>query len=229
MTNLLSWIVLALMVAVAGWYLWPAKTPKPVPIADVVNKVKDEVRLFYESPINLTQPAPPGSVCNTADGKNTMVLKPKSVKLTLKTVVTRSNDPNVNLKSPLAVLSFNPAYSGSYSKSNAQSMEFGLGLKEIKTAAAAPVVLEEHPLYAAARSMAQGLLDADHRKTPCVTPDTLKVTLNFDVVNKSSAGFDIQLAVFKLGDKTTLTDEFHQTLELTFDTTGSSPQFRYDR
>ena len=85
-----------------------------------------------------------------------------------------------------------------------------------------------YPLYAAARSMAQGLVDADHSKLPCRTPNGTKVTLNFDVVKKATGGVDIQPVIFKLSDKVTLTDEFHQTLELTFSDTGSSAQFRFE-
>jgi hypothetical protein len=46
------------------------------------------------------------------------------------------------------------------------------------------------------------------------------------VVRKATGGVGIQLVIFKLGDKLTLTDEFHQTLELSFDPKGSSLQFR---
>jgi hypothetical protein len=126
-------------------------------------------------------------------------------------------------------LSIDPSYAGSYSKSNAQSMEFGLTHEAKKVPPLKEIDLKEHPLYAAARSMAQGLVDADHTKLPCLSADTIKVTLNFDVVNKSTGGVGIQLVIFKLGDKVTLSDEFHQTLELTFDHDGSSPQFLPDK
>jgi hypothetical protein len=48
------------------------------------------------------------------------------------------------------------------------------------------------------------------------------------VVRKATGGVGIQLVIFKLGDKVTLTDEFHQTLELTFSDTESSAQFRFE-
>jgi len=48
------------------------------------------------------------------------------------------------------------------------------------------------------------------------------------VVRKATGGVGIQLVIFKLGDKVTLTDEFHQTLELTFSDTGSSAQLRFE-
>jgi len=35
--------------------------------------------------------------------------------------------------------------------------------------------------------MAQGLIDADHSKLPCLVPNSFKVTLNFDVVRKATA------------------------------------------
>ena len=34
--------------------------------------------------------------------------------------------------------------------------------------------------------MAQGLIDADHSKLPCLVPNSFKVTLNFDVVRKAT-------------------------------------------
>lgn len=229
MPNRRALIAVALLLANAGCDLLPKKTPETVPIADVINKVKDEVLVFYQSPVEVARTAPPGAVCMGADGKNTVKLQAKTVKLTLKTVATTANDVTAGLKAPLGVLSVDPSYAGSYSKSNAQSMEFGLGHRADKVPPVKEIDLKVHPLYAAARSMAQGLVDADHTKLPCLTPDTIKVTLNFDVVGKSTGGAGIQLVIFKLGDKVTLTDEFHQTLELTFDHDGSSAQFLPDQ
>ena len=123
--------VASMLLAFSGCDLLSSRTPKPVPVADVINKVKDEIRVFYESPIDLTKAAAPAAVCNSEQGTHTVKLRPDSIKLTLKTVATRANDPSVGLKAQLAVLSVDPSYSGSYSKSNAQSMEFNLGMKVV--------------------------------------------------------------------------------------------------
>ena len=227
MPNQRALIAVSLLLAIAGCDR-ALRTPETVPIAEVINKVKDEVLVFYQSPIKVARPAPDDAVCKK-DGNNTVVLTPKNVKLTLKTVATKANDATAGLKAPLGVLSIDPSYAGSYSKSNAQAMEFTLAMSENDKVKPVPeIALDQHPLYAAARSMAQGLVDADHSKLPCLTPNGTKVTLNFDVVRKATGGVGIQLVIFKLGDKVTLTDEFHQTLELTFSDTGSSAQFRFE-
>ena len=70
-------------------------------------------------------------------------------------------------------------------------------------------------------------MNADHTKTPCLTPTDFKTVLTFDVVNKTTVGGTVNLYVFKVGDKETFTNENHQTLEFHFKLTGSSEAFAF--
>ena len=98
MSNQRALIAVSLLLAIAGCDR-SLRTPETVPIAEVINKVKDEVLVFYQSPIKVARPAPDDAVCKK-DGNNTVELTPKSVKLTLKTVATKANDATAGLKAP---------------------------------------------------------------------------------------------------------------------------------
>jgi hypothetical protein len=227
----LTWIMAMPVVCVAGGCcLTPPKTPSSANVHEVIDQVKDELRAFYDTPVVLKQKAPPGARCKSADGQDLVRIKPKSIKLTLKTVGTYENDPSVGLVAPLGVLAIDPSYTGAYSRSNAQSLEIDLDPKPFEAPKGEPILLakstngpkrSDHPLYSIIVSMASELLAVDHTKLPCVQPTDAKSTIYFDVVNKSTGGITLQVVGFKLGDKVTVTDEFHQQLEFDFTLEGS--------
>jgi hypothetical protein len=220
-------LLTASMLALSGCCAVRPKPPEAASVAEVINRVKDELEVLEKTPSKLTQAAPTSAVCKDANGNNVVVIVPDAAKLTLKTVAVRENDPTLGLLAPLGVLAIDPAYNGAYSVGQTQSLE--LDFKPVfapKEATPGPAPdPKDHPLAAAIVAMAQGLLNADHTKTPCLKPTDLKTVLTFDVVNKTTVGGTVNLYVFKIGDKETFTNENHQTLEFDFKLTGSSEAF----
>jgi hypothetical protein len=203
------------------------KPPTAASVAEVINRVKAELEVLDRTPTKLTQVAPPGSVCKDAQGNNVVVIVPDQAKLTLKTVGVKENDPQLGLVAPLGVLAIDPGYNGAYSVGQTQSLEidFATKFKPRESEPGPPPDPNEHPLAAAIVAMAQGLLNADHTKAPCLKPTDFKTVLTFDVVNKTTVGGTVNLYVFKVGDKETFTNENHQTLEFDFKLSGSSQAF----
>jgi hypothetical protein len=153
------------------------------------------------------------------------VLQPKAVKVTLKTVATKELDPQIGLTSPIGVIAIDPNYSGAYSKASSSSLEIDLGFPKPKQRDIAPLPatapeLDKHPLAQAIIAFAEELLNVDHTKQPCLQPTDLKAVITFDVVNKSTTGIGVTILVFKIGEKATVTDEGHQTMELDYDLSG---------
>jgi hypothetical protein len=241
MKNMSRMIILSLLLLFSGCCLFPAKTPPVTRVSEVINAVKTDLLPFYESPVLLEHKAPAGAVCVSNEGTNVVRIAPLNIKLTLKTVRATENDPSIGLVDPLGVLSIDPAYSGAYTRSNAQSLEVDLDtakLEEIEKRVQKqsrdlkPILAnankgkdvggDDHPLFKTIVSMGNELLNVDHTKRPCVTPKMIKSIVYFDVVNKSTGGIGIKVLGLKLGDKVTLSDEFHQVLEVDFNLEGSS-------
>lgn len=151
---------------------------------------------------------------------------PKVVKVTLKTVATKELDPQIGLTSPTGVYSIDPSYSGAYSKSHSPSLEVDMGFpepdKKVQALNLTGAEMDDHPMAQAVIAFATELMNVDHTKRPCLQPTDLKAVVTFDVVNKSTTGVGVTILVFKLGEKTTVTNEGHQTMELDFDLSGSS-------
>lgn len=209
------------------------REPKVVAVSEVINLVKGEIRQFYaQVPPSVKKKAPDNAICKDPSGYTEFKISPTKAKLTLKTVMGRENDPSWGLKSPIGVLSIDPSYSGAYSTAASQTFELDVDVLKLNKAAnkgdhpqTSEFKPEDHPLAAAILGMAQGYLDADHTREPCVQGTDLKATLTFDVVDKTSLGLGIQILIFKLGDKETITNESHQTLEFDFSLAGTSAAF----
>ena len=92
----------------------------------VINAVKEDLGGFLTDPVVLRQNADKIAKCKTAGGVEIVYIKPKLIKLTLKTVSGYEHDPTVGLAAPLGVLAINPSYSGAYSRAATQSMEIDL-------------------------------------------------------------------------------------------------------
>ena len=203
----------------------------------MIDLVKHDLRGFYDNPVVLTQNAAKDDKCKTAGGVQTVYIKPSGIKLTLKTVTGYENDPTAGLVTPLGVLAIDPSYTGAYSRATTQSIEVDLnsaGLVNPDVTAAGllkdsdsvklakDVKLPDHPLYSTIVSMGKELLAVDHKNEPCLKPTDVKSTVLFDVVNKTTGGVALKVFGVKIGDKVTLTDEFHQVLEIDFSLQGSS-------
>ena len=231
--NYCLWGTLVGFQFVAGCCLLPPKTADTAPVHEVIDNVKDQLRSFYTSPLYLAQSVKVTDLCHDANNMNVVIIKPTSAKLTLKTVSTTEYDPSLGLVAPLGVLKIDPAYSGAYSRQNAQSLEVDLKLDELrvlepKTNAEMAMVQAtarlqtDHLLRDVVSGMGQELLKVDHTKRPCITPTEIKSVINFDVVNKSTGGIGIEILGFKAGNKMTAGDEYHQVLEIDFSLAGSS-------
>lgn len=181
-------------------------------VSQVVDEVKDELNAYLASTPSVHAKT---GVCYS--GSPPMTLTPEKVTLTLKTVATSLNEPSAGLTAPIGVISFDPSYAGGYSKSRTQTLVVPLTIDHGRKPQ--PVAPGDHPLAAAISQFRDGILAVNHDKTPCLQYSdkaNFKLSLAFDVVNKTAGGFGLKLAVFKLGDKQTATDEAHQTLDIEF-------------
>ena|ERR1039457_625119 len=218
--------VVSICLVGSGCALCPKKSPDHVEPSVVINTVKDELNFFayYMAEHPLTLPASGTATCSSGTGKPIPV-KASKAKVGLKVVATQEQDPSMGLTSPIAVLSIDPSYSGAYSKSKTQSLqfEFPLDLTERGGKPTSPksINLKDHPITNAVYGALVQLTKVDHNITPCFSDPNIALVVTFDVVNKTTVGSNITLAVFKLGDKATVSDEFHQTIELDFNVTGN--------
>ncbi len=198
---------------------------KIVDVTSVVDLVRDELAIYLTTPI--AEPAKEGACYKKVKGQY-MNLQPLDMTITLKAVSGRENDPSVGLKAPLGVLSIDPNYSGAYSNSRTQTITLPLTIPDPGTKIKA-IKLDrsnekDHLVAAALNSFRQSILSVDHDKQPCLQFDgkrKFKVSLAFDVVNKSTTGVALQLAIFKIGDKEVFTNEAHQTLDIELALVGS--------
>ncbi len=194
--------------------------PQTAPVSVVIDQVKEELAAYMAS-------APPLATkvgaCYDPKGKPTMTLAPKTVTVTLKAVASRENDSTAGITAPIGVLKIDPSYSGAYSNSRTQTLVIPLSVPE--GAKWAKPADGEHPLADALIKFRNEIVAVDHSKTPCLQfkgdKANFKVTLAFDVVNKTTGGAGLTLAVFKVSDKETVANEAHQTLDVEMALTGS--------
>jgi len=189
------------------------------PVSEVLNAVKDELNAYLA-----TKPSVPitRGICNRENaGNNDVDLVPTAVTLTLQTATAQTSSPGVGLLAPIGVISLDPSYSGAYSRSRTQTLQ--VPLKVDATKKPQPVTPGEHPIAKAIAEFRDELLKVNHDKTPCLSAEQeIILTIAFDVVNKSTGGFTLKLALLSLGDKETLNEEAHQKLEMKFQFAGGS-------
>lgn len=214
---------IAVALCLQGCVTSPPRIPDTAPVSEVIDRVKAEIAAFYTLPPILKQAAKKDAVCKDADGNSSVVIMPKSVKITLKTVRGKENAPSAGLIVPISVVKLDPSYSGSYAHSTTGTLELNLDVDAKKIAKQPEQPKIEHPIVEAVAGIGQALLDVDHTKYPCLLPKQVNASIAFDVVNKSTGGFSIDLWVFKVGDKVTISNESHQTFEIDFDLSKSGP------
>lgn len=191
--------------------------PKLVPVSEVLNTVKDELNAYLATPPKAQAKT---GVCGGKDGEVAIKVVPAKVTVTLRTVSAHQSEPSAGLTVPIGVLSLDPSFSGGYSQTRTQALVLSLDIAP--KGKPQKVALGEHPIANAIAEFRDELIKVDHDKTPCFEPKELvKLTVAFDVVNKSTGGFTLKLVVFKLGDKETMTDEAHQTLDVYFSLVGT--------
>ncbi|HOW57798.1 MAG TPA: hypothetical protein PKZ12_07330 [Smithellaceae bacterium] len=220
MKNLSSFIVLSVCICLSACALMPAKSDIQIaPVSEVLNAVKDELNAYLA-----TKPSVPitKGICNRENaGNNNVDLVPTAVTLTLQTATAQTSSPSVGLLAPIGVISFDPSYSGAYSRSRTQTLQ--VPLKVDATTKPQPVTPGEHPIAKAIAEFRDELLKVNHDKTPCLSAEQeIILTIAFDVVNKSTGGFALKLAFLSIGDKETLNEEAHQKLEMKFKFAGGS-------
>lgn len=228
MTNRLI-LVLCAAVGISGCSAMHQREPETIPVHEVINQVKADLSGLYRGQMIFTDSAQTTSICRPTSTSR-IVMKLSGVQLALKVVSAREESPNVGLASPIGVLKIDPTFAGVYSRASAQTLSLKMdppvNTNDINVRRAADVCSSQAQLCAVVVATALDILKTDHSKEPCLVPKELKVSLNFDVVEKKVAGANLQLVVFKLGDKITTTDEFHQALDVTFNLEGSTAAFQ---
>jgi hypothetical protein len=193
-------------------------TEQLVKISTVLNMVKDELNVYMGTPSMVT---PNTGACLAAGAR--MDLLPTKVTVVLKAVSGQSNEAGGGVAAPLGVLSIDPSVSLAYSSSRTQT--FTIPLVVPAPVRVQAVTAGSHPLADALISFRDEILRVDHAKTPCLKyaekNGNFTLNLAFDVVKQGTAGLSLQLAVFKVSDKQTVTAEAHQSLEVEMALTGS--------
>lgn len=214
LTTFFVFVLISIGNSACSYFSVHSSEEKIVTVSEVLNEVKGELNAYLASE---PQVKPNIGVCY--DGKSPMNLTPNKITLSLKTVAAQQNEPNAGLTNPIGVLSFDPLYSASYLQSRAQTLQVSLNVP--KTNGIQSVSLGDHPIASAIAQFRDELLKIDHDKTPCLQysekeKNSLKLSLAFDVVNKSTGGFSLKLVPFKFSNKETITDEAHQVLDIEF-------------
>jgi hypothetical protein len=210
-----AWIVLA---SLGGCCLLPNRESEDtVPLSSVLDSLKDELTAFAQmKPI----PTPLGGTCTSKDGRS-LDLVPKKAKVVLKTIAAHQHDMSLGLAAPIGVVKFDPSASGSHSRTQSQTLEVALDVNNIDAGRTLPS--KHYPIGAAIASFRDELLKVDHGKTPCLAygdKSVIKLTLAFDVVKKSTGGFGLELVVFKVSNKETLSNTAAQTIDIDFELVG---------
>lgn len=228
-------MLIVVVTAVAtGCNLFPKREAKAVPVRDVINQVKLDLEGFGDYTWIRTVPASPQAECKSAGGTHVVMVTPTDARITLKTVRTVDSQPSAGLESPLGVLSIDPSYSGVYARTDTNTLEIQLATPEVdketpkQVKEFPPVVGGYRPLFATIINMATEIAYADHLRKPCLTPKSAKATIHFSVVEKQSGGVTIKVLGLKLGNKRTVADELHQSLDVTFSLVGSSPAYMHE-
>jgi len=216
--------LIAATLAVSGCHTMPTRSPPELAqISDVLNELKDELNYFIATPPTVT---PNLGACFPSPGK--MDLTPLSATVTLKAVAGAENDPSVGLLVPIGAFALDPSYSGAYSTSRTQTVVIPLAIPNVEVKR--PIEKGNHPLGSALAAFRDQILKVDHARTPCLQYGDkahFKLSIAFDAVKKSTGGIGLQLVVFKISDKETVTSEAHQTLDIELGLTpGGSLLFR---
>lgn len=202
----------------AGCVCTPINKPEAsiVSVSTVLDMVKDELNAYQNTtPVTELQK----STCNP-DG-NSMTINSKEVIVTLQTVALHKSEPSAGLAAPIGVVSFDPSYSGSYSKKKTQIIVIPLTVD--RSQPVQPIKSGEHPIASAIAKFRDELLKVNHNKTPCLSKSKdMTLTLSFDVVNQSTGVMALKIVPYKLGDKETIGEELHQTIQLTFELSGAA-------
>lgn len=83
-----------------------------------------------------------------------------------------------------------------------------------------PEDLSGHPLARALYSVERELLGINHDKSPCLTPNTLKIEIDFQVTKKDDATGKLDFVVVSVGAEHAHTDDLTQSLVVTFQLTN---------
>ena len=204
-------MLMAATLTLAGCHTMPTRQPPELAqVSDVLNELKDELNYFIATPPTVT---PNLGACFPSPGK--MDLTPLSATVTLKALASSENDPSVGLLVPIGAFALDPSYSGAYSTSRAQTVVIPLAIPNVEIKR--PIDKGLHPLGSALAAFRDQILKVDHSRTPCLQYGDkahFKLSIAFDAVRKSTGGIGLQLVVFKISDKETVTSEAHQTLDI---------------
>lgn len=210
---------LGLSTLLLGCHTKPLRPPvESVPLSEVLNAVKDELSSYMLSSSTVT---PGRGRCFDPKGKP-MWLAPTKATVVLKVVDAKQNEGSIGLTAPVGVVKFDPGVGASISESATQTLTIPLNV--VAGQATRPPASGDYPIAAALGRLRDELLKVDHDRTPCLKfeeKSPIKLNLSFEVVKKGSAGFSLNLLVFKVSDKLTTSSATTQTLELELALTGS--------
>ena len=194
-------------------FIRPDNSKNPT-VSEVINQLKDELNAYMASQPKAT---PNKGICypNNKD----MNLIPTKVTVTLQAVAGQENDPSAGLTIPIGNIKSWSSFSGSYSQQKTQTLTIPLNIPVEYLKKPQPVASGAHPIADAIAQFRDEIIRVDHKKVPCLQADNknpLKLSLIFDVSDKTTVGGGVTIVVFNVGDKEVLTGETHQTLDIEF-------------
>jgi hypothetical protein len=204
-----------------GMSLVRPDTSKNPTVSQVIDQLKDELNAYMARQPNAI---PNEGICYS--GKKPMNLIPSKVTVTLQAVTGQENDPSAGLTIPIGNISLGPSFSGSYSQQKTQALTIPLNIPVEYLKKPQPVAPGAHPIADAIAQFRDEIIRVDHKKVPCLQADNknpLKLSLIFDVSDKTTVGGNVTLVVFNVGDQEILTGQTHQQLDIEFSIVPTGP------
>jgi hypothetical protein len=104
----------------------PATPPSTTPVAAILDRLKDELRLFAMAPA----PQTPAGMCEGSKGNVSVVITPATATLKLKVVDSFKVTPNAGVKIPVGIVTVNPTIDASYGRTNTQELDLSLSFDQ---------------------------------------------------------------------------------------------------
>ncbi|MCY0854041.1 hypothetical protein [Cupriavidus sp. D39] len=114
-----------------------AVPPGGEPVSQVVNELKQELKLFADTPPNIPhQQNPAKVVCGGVNGGAVVSVVPTNAILILKVTATNIYDANLSVKIPAgSIITVNPSFSGTYRTNGTQALTLDLDIQHHRSVA----------------------------------------------------------------------------------------------
>lgn len=223
MTTKLQFVAICFTVALgSGCASVPTRQQAQVQVSDVLNEVKQELRLFSQ----MDKPRPTGK--DKAGCSQELSLVPRSVILVLRTTTMREQSSGLAV-GELGVLSKADATRSS-KLTGASTLTIPLSIDDIpysQPEEAAPelkVNQSEYSIAETLNALALSLANVDH-EPPCLSGmmgTAMTYKMDFDIVRATANGFELKVIGLALSNKRSSNEGLGHSLTVTFEMRGNA-------